>query len=471
VSYTLNVQLATGAISFGTATPSKTWSATAANNTFRQDVINTGTAPVTYTLGDVNTCGATIDGSTISFTKSGIVLVKATVVNDDKYNYSQTEATYVLTVNKASGHVSLTATSGKVRAGNNTVITVNNSHGGALSAAATSGATGRIESITGPDNNSFTIQTNGTASSSATITVTCGANDYYNAATATYTLTITNAIDIKKNPLYYMAERYIGDAAGTAFSSVDNGGYFFTWYDAMAKFAAQTTSYNVYKTANKTISGSSEKWHLPTETEWFSIVPGLNNANIFDFVSSGGIYKSAYIKPIWGYNADTKAGVLESSYWRKVSKSEIHAIRFLGTEYCSAWKYELIGNFTKSSYGYIRISATMIETVPNNRTSAETWYADNFSSVVWGNNPTEGAAQRILYARGYRYNGHGSGSTAEIYQGEYGYGWSTTQNPNSSNIAWAMVFCGGSKYGWHAQIHSSSFAKGYAWNVRLFRDN
>jgi hypothetical protein len=377
---------------------------------------------------------------------------------------------YLLTVNKATGSVVLQANSGSVRAGQSTTITVSSSHGGVLTAAATSGSTNRVPTITGPTNNQFTVFTNGTTGTTVTITVTCAADVHYNAASATYTLTILPTYDIKMNPLYYVSERYVISA--TEFASQDNAGYFFTWTDAMANFAAQTTTYNTYKTANKSMVGSSDKWHLPTEKEWLGIVPGQNNVNIFEFTTAGNaIYKPTYVTAVWGYNTTTKAGVSESSYWKKISDREIHAIRFLGTEYCSAWKYELIGDFTSSSYGYMRISATLIEQVANNSESAENWYNNKFSVVTWGNNSEDGAAQRVFYARGYRTSGSGSGSAANLYQGAYGYGWSTTENPDNSAIVWALVFCGGSTYQWHAQIHSQSFGKGYAWGVRLFRDN
>ncbi len=451
VSYTLNVQPATGAISFGTATPSKTWSATAANNTFRQDVINTGTAPVTYTLGDVNTCGATIDGSTISFTKSGIVLVKATVVNDDKYNYSQTEATYVLTVNKANGYVSLTATSGSVRAGSSAIISVNSSHGGTLSAAATSGATGRIESVTGPANEKFTVLTNGTASSSATITVTCGANDYYNAATATYTLTIETAIDVMKLPLYYVAQHNVSNLKGD-FATTPNAGYFFNWRDAMSRFAAQTTSYSDYRTAGK---GPNGQWHLPVQAEWWGIAPSTK-VMLINYDNGAGTLKRAYIRPIWGYNNMTKKqGVLESAYWKKINNGEMHAIRFLGTEFCSAWKYKFSADRT-----YVVISATLINSV--SESEAATWYVNNFSKVAFGNNPSIGAVERTFYHVGCRRMDEGTGPKPSYYQGQWVFLWSATQD---GDRAWHY------ESGMDYRVWTYSYSKNYGFNVRLFLDN
>lgn len=458
--YDLTVNQGDGIISFDFAAPSQTWSPTAANNKYTQTATKTGDGVVTYAIGSTNTCGATIDSGTgeVLFTQSGSVEVRATITNTECYTYAVNTASYTLTVNKTTGFITLSETSGSIDAGGTKTFSVSTNHGGTLSVADVSGNNRSTPSISGT---TVTVATNGVAASSATIRVTCAATDCYLEAYADYELTIIAAVDIKKNPLYYVAERNL--ASNGTFENSDNAGYYFTWTDAM-NYAAQSTSYNTYKVAKK---GPNSEWHLPIEKEWFSIVPGQNNVNIWDFDSGSGTLKNAYIVPVWGYSNTTKNGVTETSYWKKEGTTVMTAIRFLGTEYCSAWRYELIGNFTSSSYGYMRVSATLIGEV--DPSDAAEWYANYFGGVTWGNNNSAGAAQRIIYARGYRVQGNGSGSSPQMYQGEYGYGWSATEA--SSAVAWAMVFCGGSTYGWHAQIHSSSFTKSYAWAVRLFRDN
>ena len=461
-SYVLTVNKAAGSISFGYSTPSQTWSATTANNTYTQTVTHTGDATITYSIGGTNTCEATINPSTgeVAFTKSGSVQVIASVSGDtERFSYASQTATYTLTVNKATGFVTISPTSGSVDAGNSTSFTVLTSHGGTLSAADISGnnRTGTL-TISG---STVTVPTNGVGASSATIRLTCDANDYYNTAYTDYELTINAAVDIEMNPLWYVAEYNL--ASNGSFETANNAGYYFTWGSAM-NYAAQSSSYNVYKTASK---GPNNMWHLPIEKEWFSIVPGENNTYIETFDSGSGTYKNAYIQPVWGYNSTTKnPGILESSYWKRKSATELHAIRFLGTEYCSAWKYEWIGSFTSSNYGYLKISATLIGNIEDSQAAASTWYTNNFGTVYWGNDDSKGAAQRIFYALGYRINGNGDGTTPQLYQGEYGYGWSATERPANDTRAWAMVFTNG-----RAAIHSSSFAKGYAWAVRLFRDH
>ena len=96
-----------GKVAFTTAAPSQAWSATAANNTYKQTATNTGDAIVTYSIND-NSCDATIDSSTgeVSFTKVGSVKVTATVEDTETYTYAMKSASYTLTINKAAGSIS-----------------------------------------------------------------------------------------------------------------------------------------------------------------------------------------------------------------------------------------------------------------------------------------------------------------------------------------------------------------------------
>lgn len=88
-----------GEISFATATPKEALHANAADNTYTQEVTNTGDGTVTYTISD-NTCGATIDASTgkVTFTQAGSVTITATVADGTNYSYATKTATYTLSV-------------------------------------------------------------------------------------------------------------------------------------------------------------------------------------------------------------------------------------------------------------------------------------------------------------------------------------------------------------------------------------
>lgn len=259
-----------------------------------------------------------------------------------------------------------------------------------------------------------------------------------------------------KLPLWYMAEYNMTSA--TSMASTENDGYFYSWSDAMSLFAASTTSYTTYACAGKKING--ESYHLPVRAEWWSISPGhdSNSSSLWPYDNGSGTYKSNYITPVWGYNSTTKAGVAESSYWKYISSTEMHAIRFLGTEFCSAWKYVKTGNS-------MIIYATLIDKVENNSSAASTWYASNFSSVTFGDYESLGAVRRTIYARGERPSS-GSGNAATAWANTYGYYWSATE-VNGSDA-----------YGLHINPYDASggtFVRDYPKNmgesVRLFRDN
>jgi uncharacterized protein YjdB len=99
VCYTLIVNKLAGTISFATATPKEALHTDAADNTYTQEVTNTGHGTVTYTISD-NTCGASIDASTgkVTFTQAGSVTITATVADGKNYTYPTKTATYTLSV-------------------------------------------------------------------------------------------------------------------------------------------------------------------------------------------------------------------------------------------------------------------------------------------------------------------------------------------------------------------------------------
>lgn len=98
-SATVTIEKASCTISFATATPKEALHTAAADNTFTQEVTNTGDGTVTYTISD-NTCGATIDASTgkVTFTQAGSVTITATVADGTNYTYATKTATYTLSV-------------------------------------------------------------------------------------------------------------------------------------------------------------------------------------------------------------------------------------------------------------------------------------------------------------------------------------------------------------------------------------
>ena len=262
-------------------------------------------------------------------------------------------------------------------------------------------------------------------------------------------------LDITMNPLWWVAEKNCGE--GLTFVDEDNAVYLYTWDDAMSNFGVQTTTYDGWYAGDKIIRNANgtiadDTWHLPTRSEWLSIVP--NTSNVWNV--SG--YKTDMGGVCFGYNAITKAGIDDHSYWVKESATVMKAIRFIGTDYCSVWKYELLGGWTSSDYGYLRISATLIgNVVTDSADGAAAWWTANGAGVTFGNTANGIRQQRVFYAQGY------STSAGEFCEGTNGHYCSSTESDDLRN--WRMGFGSDDLY------LAGRVRKNSGVSVRLFRDN
>lgn len=199
-SYTLTVNKAAGSISFETAEPTTSWSATSTDNTFTQEVTHTGNAEVTYSVpaeGENNTCGATIDATTgkVTFTKGGSVVVTATVEDNDYYTYDaelhKATASYTLTVGKAEGYITLALYSefpNTVNMAFNAeyAFNITTNHGGTVTATS---ADTNIATVTAtPTSGAMTITAKGAGTTK--IVVTCAETTQYQEAKVEITVNV-----------------------------------------------------------------------------------------------------------------------------------------------------------------------------------------------------------------------------------------------------------------------------------------
>lgn len=108
-SYQLTVVRGEAAISFADLTPMKTYNPLTEENSYTQTVVNSGDGTVGYTLSE-NTCGASVKGATVTFTKAGSVRVTATATDSQNFFYSESgrTASYVLTVSGLTGELTVT---------------------------------------------------------------------------------------------------------------------------------------------------------------------------------------------------------------------------------------------------------------------------------------------------------------------------------------------------------------------------
>lgn len=328
---------------------------------------------------------------------------------------------------------------------------------------ASSGAT---VSYSTSDANVATVDANGkvtaVANGTATITASVPFYNHYYGASATYKV-VVSTIDVRLNPLYYVAEKDVESiSAGTpkvvTFDSGEpndlTGKTQYKWSEAMGSFANGAASYDTYWDASTiTDASNSFTYHLPCLKEWNSIIPadftpvdptGNCNPNIFGdgFYKDGGYVftkknSSTVDWPVvtcmFGYDATTKTGITDNSYWNAYSAGTDvrYAIRFLGTDHCSVWKYQTIdnGSFQGTNQYVLVVTAKIIDKLETTDTSLESVLNEYMAKDDdwWDyNNENAGAVQRKFYTLGYcEHNGYGSDPKArdKFNEGRY---WSTT---------------------------------------------
>lgn len=299
--------------------------------------------------------------------------------------------------------------------------------------------------------------------------------------------------EYKKNPLWYVAEYNLkSDLTFDKSTDARYQGYIFKWnqgtYSAMnLGFTANTTGYNGYALPNpsKTVSNgeSGVTWHLPTAMELQSILPSaLNSKNILNHSSFPNSYTAGVVvtEPActFGYNNDTKYGEGNSSnpasptgtafksYWSAyTANSDVrYAIRFLGTPYCSVWKYQMLNGSTTNAR--LIISAKLIDKINDDNTSA---MAAKMTEITnggydWSENLENGAIVRTFYICGFNEatEGNSPGGTRSLTEVDF---WSATPNPsNNSQAVFMRVWTDNTLY-----LGYDGITRGF--NVRLFRDN
>lgn len=276
-------------------------------------------------------------------------------------------------------------------------------------------------------------------------------------------------VDIRKNPLWYVAESNVKsfNAVGRHVTlepdpTTTGSSFCFNWADAMSYFARQSSSYNVYWEGDITDDSARFHYHLPVQKEWLSVLPTTSNVfSTTDFWPGGGLVGSA-ASCIFGYDSTTQAGLDDWSYWSAYTADANvrYAIRFLGTDYCSVWKYQFSGSV-------MTITAKLIDCIQKDDAALATRLSDYIArDAAWWNDNTDanGGVQRKFSLVGYYYNGGTGGSgVADVNNGSFGYHWSATAATSSNSIA--MIF-GGDDY---LIIRGTSTISGLS--VRLFRDN
>ncbi len=184
-------------LAYSPATETKTYGDAA----FTKTLTNSHSVAVTYALSDVSPAGCvSINTSTgqVTINGAGSATVTASSAKQtvSDVDYCADEASYTLTVNKASISPTLTYTPNSVAVGESTAAPSvgGNSGSGGVTYAITSASPSGCATI-----NTSTGVVTGVATGSVTITATIAATTNYNGNTATATVTITAASNFPNN--------------------------------------------------------------------------------------------------------------------------------------------------------------------------------------------------------------------------------------------------------------------------------
>ena len=230
-----------------------------------------------------------------------------------------------------------------------------------------------------------------------------------------------------KLPLEYVAE-YNVNSDGTDFATThatDVSGYF-TFKDAVSKFS------------DITIAG--KKYHLPSKEEWMSIAPPSRSTP--DYIDFGSSYTYTDVTESVSVGGET---ITSKNDYYGAEEDVVYALRFKGTDLCSAWKYEYT---YENSHRVLRVTARPV----GNATTPIT-IDDVRTPEFWGSNTSEDII-RILPASGW------FGTSNMLYaQNSLGCFWSATSY--DQNRSWYMVFGkANSRVDYHFGV--------YHYSVRLF---
>ncbi len=331
--------------------------------------------------------------------------------------------------------------------------------------------------------------------------MTLTAGNQYN-----YAIQVMDEYDYLKNPLWYMGKynvkRKNTSVSWTSTNSSDwvfdtTAGYtqgdLFQWasasgsvYDGCVRTfgsGTPTDGYYAPRTSSITITedGVSYNWHLGTSMEWNSIFPHELGISWFLLPAYNALASGEKVTEpacTFGYDNESKykdgntsnktQGNQYTSYWSDVFEPDYgwcrYAVRFIGTKYCSVWRYQYYCTNHNYNNSYIVVSSRIIKPSDvNSDAKLATFFTSGHTNCLsekpegyWEENLLNGVVQRTLYACGI---GEGGNNATHHDIGKRGLYWTTTGH--DANTAWGIGF---------AENGNGGHSKTYGFSVRLFRD-
>ena len=364
-------------------------------------------------------------------TNAGNYPIYYKVTGDPGYSDIPSTPIGTVMVAKATPTITLSATSGTGYAmGAPKTFTASLTSG-----AVTDGATLSVSSNNGTATlSSGTVTAQGASAGTATITVSSPATTNYTAASATYSLTV-NAKTASMNPLSYVESTNISGSYGGA-----------SVYHSDATYGDK---YQFSQISTISTQAATENKHVPTQAEWLGIVPALWNttagagqATLPNYATGSSQSVSVAI----GDGTGSTTTITDNSTWRNdwSSNTTMYAVRFIGTDHCSLWKYQYV-----SGTG-LTVSSMLIDYIAT-QADAATWLASHY------NDSMSGVTSTVAFgACGFRDPSNGS----FIGGGTGGKYWSSDTGGSG---AWCIEFNGS-----YIDVYSNNAGCGFS--VRLFRD-
>jgi hypothetical protein len=377
----------------------------------------------------------------------------ATVTGIGNYTGTQ-EKSY--TINQAAQSVTLSESALQIMPGHTGTFTVTRYGDGEITATSSdpSKATTSVNQSTGV----VTVSVEG--SGPVTITVTVAATTNYQAYTANDKTVDVSNINIKDNPLWWVAQYNLAQNKTSFVASHSTSSqYVFNFNDA--------------KQAN--ISG----YHQPNFSEQVSVIPydesqsTETGSNIFSWTETLASPKEFAEK---GCTVGGASVASTTSIWGKNADNDFYAIRFIGTSYCSAWHYKWV---TSPCNGLLIESYLLSGVTTLDQAKAKMAEA-NFTSITFTGAANDGTAnqtptsttvttngfcQRFLPACGFKSGSSGGASgVADIYLGTGGGYWSSTADGSLGNgFYWSFYS--------DPYLCERSIGQSHGFSVRLFRDH
>ena len=309
----------------------------------------------------------------------------------------------------------------------------------------------------------ITIMSGGDDGAEATVTITIkveGKN--YTYPEQSFTLKVKSG---PRLPIMYVADTNMGTATALAENNWSSSSSFFSW----------RPGYQDGYVPDNIGSACLTSYHVPLYEEWQGIIPSGDLVSFAKAVSSSSDQSDANV--VFGYNKqnNTWASNGLTSNWKSDyytdTKGRTFALRFKGTAYCCAYRYELLQTsesnmwLTGNTYGKYSLVIQVIYLGKNNKLNGTVMTASSLAELTetqWNENSDFSISLPIC---GANYAGCEAGQFAYDLEPDYGH-YITSTITSGDNHYYLLIDYNNAKYNPNA-----TFGYRYGINLRPFKNN